>query len=428
MTALRRRSGGRHWLNHDLVRQIRSAPARLQASEFRTVGASRRFRAIERHRTRTASRAGFVVIALAVGFDALALSGLQGASVGSAIGLDAVTLLLTVAGWWLLPRGLRHNPELAALVVTLGVAVSTVATGVAVPSLAAETLSYMLVIPGLIALVLPWRTSTHLVWLVSYSALGIGYLALDPSGRFSADERGDLVIVLVVALGASLAGHILLKRAQIRSFSQLQKIHVLHRRADADMLELERVHHALELTARIDPLTGAGNRRRLEEDLRAIRAHVNRSAMTYGLVAIDLDRFKAINDRAGHQAGDDVLRRVVGAIQQTLRAEDAIYRLGGEEFLVILHVPGSDGLLAAAERLRTTVSGLSIAHPENVPHGVVSISLGAALIGAADLDLTDAQWLDRADQALYRAKATGRNRVVGAPSNPVGSAGEISAA
>lgn len=123
-----------------------------------------------------------------------------------------------------------------------------------------------------------------------------------------------------------------------------------------------------------------------------------------------------------------MLRRVVAAIQQTLRAEDAVYRLGGEEFLVVLNVPAPGGLLAAAERIRTTVTNLAIPHHENKPHGVVSISLGASLIGSTDLDLADEQWLDRADQALYRAKATGRNRVVCAPSDPVVSATTTSAA
>jgi GGDEF domain-containing protein len=71
-----------------------------------------------------------------------------------------------------------------------------------------------------------------------------------------------------------------------------------------DHRELERVHHELERTARIDPLTGAGNRRRLSEDLIGVRSHIDRSGTTYGLMEIDLDHFKAINDRLGHLAGD----------------------------------------------------------------------------------------------------------------------------
>lgn len=428
MTILRCLSGDRPLLDFDLVQLLRAAPARLAISELRTIGQSRRFRAFERTRTRAASRAGFIVIALAVGLDAVVLTGLQGGSVGFAIGVDAIMLITTIAAWWLLPRGLRHHPELAAAVLTLGLVTSTVVSGVAVPALAVESLSHLLVIPGLIALILPWRTIAHLGWLACHSIIAIGYITLDPSGRFTAAERVDLVIVLVVAVSASLVGHLLLKGAQIRNFAQLQNIRHLHRQADIDMIELERAHHALELTARVDPLTGAGNRRRLEEDLRAVRAHINRSGMRYGLVAIDLDRFKAINDGSGHQAGDEVLRRVVAAIQQTLRAEDAVFRLGGEEFLVILNVPTTDGLLAAAERIRMTVTNLAIAHEENVPHGVVSISLGAALIGPDDLGLTDEQWLDRADQALYRAKAAGRNRVVSAVTDRMVSSEAISAA
>jgi diguanylate cyclase (GGDEF)-like protein len=410
------------------IRNLAAIPGRLRTSEYQVVGQSARFRAIERRRTRTATRAGVAVVALAVAFDALALFDLQAGSVSFALATDAAMLALACAAWWYLPRNLRHRPELVAAIVTLCLAGSTVATGVAVPTLAVQTVGYLLVIPGLIALVLPWRTRVHALWLLGYECIALAYFGLDPSGRFSPDERGDLVVVLVIALGASIAGHVLLKAAQIRSFAQLEKIRALRRRADADMVELERVHHALELTARIDPLTGAGNRRRLDEDLRAVRAHINRSSMTYGLVSIDLDRFKAINDRSGHQAGDEVLRRLVATIQQTLRAEDAIYRMGGEEFLVILHVASWDGLLAAAERLRATVAGLRIPLAENDPHGIVTISLGVNLIGPDDLVLTDSQWLERGDVALYAAKAAGRNRVVAADHGPLEAGQHISAA
>ena len=405
-----------------------SIPARLRASEYQQVGQSSRFRAIERRRTRTATRAGVAVVALAVAFDAVALFDLQAGSVSFALGTDAAMLAIAVLAWWYLPRDLRHRPELVAATVTLCLAGSTVATGIAVPTLAVQTVGYLLVIPGLIALVLPWRTRVHAWWLVGYAVIALAYFGLDPTGRFSPDERGDLVVVLIIALGASLAGHVLLKSAQVRSFAQLEKIRALRRRADADMLELERVHHALELTARIDPLTGAGNRRRLEEDLRAVRAHINRSSMTYGLVSIDLDRFKAVNDHSGHQAGDEVLRRLVATIQQTLRAEDAIYRMGGEEFLVILYVSSWEGLVAAAERLRATVAGLGIPLAENTPHGIVTISLGVNLIGPDDLVMTDSQWLERGDVALYAAKAAGRNQVVAADHGSIDTSEHVSAA
>lgn len=390
---------------------VRSVPDRVRATEYQRVGGSRRFRAVQRRRTRAASHIGFLVIAVAVGFDTVALLGLQGGHTTVALALSGATTTLALVGWWLLPRTLRRSPEPVAWIVTFGVALSTAATGLTVPTLAVQSAGYLLVIPGLVALVLPWRTVTHVRWLLAYTVVAVGYFVFDPNATFTAEERGDLVVVLFVALGASLAGHVLLQRSQIRSFAQLESIRGLQRRAAADMVELELAHHALELTARTDPLTGVGNRRRLEEDLRAVRAHINRSNFTYGLVELDLDRFKAINDIEGHAAGDDVLCRVVQGIQKAIRATDTIYRLGGEEFLVILSLPDVEGLAAATERLRAAVIGLDIEHPANPPHGVVSISIGGTLIDKSDLNETDEDWFKRVDAALYRAKAGGRNRV-----------------
>jgi diguanylate cyclase (GGDEF)-like protein len=391
--------------------ELRMLPSRLQSSEYVSVGRGARFRAVQRRRTRTAARAGFLVVAAAVAIDLLALLEFSEGEVWFAIALDVAVIVGAVAGWGLLARSLRQYPEATAWVVSTSVVLSTVVTGLAVPSLTVQSIGYLLLLPGLIALVLPWRTAMHLRWLLAYSVLVAVYLALDPVRRFSAAERDDLLVVIIVAVGASLAGHYLLQRAQIRSFAQLESIRTLRRRADADMVELERVHHALELTARIDPLTGAGNRRRLDEDLRAVRAHISRSAMSYGLLEIDLDHFKRINDEFGHLAGDDVLRRVVGSLQATLRATDAIYRFGGEEFVVVLPVATQEGLLAAAERLRAVVEALDIAHPDVESQPVVTVSIGATLLGASSLGWTDDEWFDLTDRAMYAAKAAGRNQV-----------------
>lgn len=126
---------------------------------------------------------------------------------------------------------------------------------------------------------------------------------------------------------------------------------------------------------------------------------------------IDLDHFKGINDRLGHLAGDDVLRRVVEAVQTATRATDSVYRYGGEEFLVILPVGDREQLLAAAERLRMAVLALAIEHPGNATLGVVSISIGATLVGDDNLSLSDEQWFWVVDRAMYAAKAGGRNQV-----------------
>lgn len=383
----------------------------LRASEYLTVGASRRFRAVQRRRTRTAARAGFLVAAASVALDAIVLLGVGAASVGPAIALDAAVMVAALAGWWQLPRRLYRYPEISAFVVMLGITVSTVVSSTVVPALAAQTIGYLLLLPSLIALVLPWRTVVHLRWLLAFTMVAFAYVVTGPGARFSAAERSDLAVVLMVSIGASLLGHGLLQHGQIHGFAQMERIRALRRRTAADHRELERVHHELERTARIDPLTGAGNRRRLYEDLLAVRSNIDRSGATYGLLEIDLDHFKGINDKLGHLAGDDVLRRVVEAVQTATRANDSVYRYGGEEFVVILPLADRHELFAAAERLRTAVLALGIAHPANPTIDVVSVSIGATLIGDGQLDLSDEQWFWVVDRAMYAAKAGGRNQV-----------------
>jgi diguanylate cyclase (GGDEF)-like protein len=390
---------------------VRDLLARIRASEYVTVGGGRRFRAVQRHRTRTASRVGSLFVAGAVVLDAVVLLGQSGDNIRTAIALDVAVMIGALGAWWLLPRQLYHRPEAAASVVMVGIVVSTVVSGTVAPSVAVQSFGYLLLLPSLIALVLPWRTIVHMRWLLIFTAVASTYLLSGMGERFAAGERGDLMVVLCVSIGTSLIGHGLLQRGQIRSFAQMQRIHALRRRTEADHHELERVHHELERTARIDPLTGAGNRRRLHEDLLVVRSHIDRSGSTYGLMEIDLDHFKGINDRLGHLAGDDVLRRVVEAVQAATRASDSVYRYGGEEFVVLLPMADREQLLAAAERLRSAVLELGIEHPDNAALGVVTVSIGATLIGDDTLNLTDEQWFYVVDRALYAAKAGGRNQV-----------------
>jgi diguanylate cyclase (GGDEF)-like protein len=353
----------------------------------------------------------FLVVAAFNVIDATYLIGLGTANVGPAIAFDALVMLAALSAWWQLPRRLYHHPEAAASAIMLGVAITTVASGTLAPVLAVQTVGYLLLLPTLIALALPWRTIVHLRWLLAFTVTAVAYLMVGAGTRFSVSERDDLMIVLLVSIVASLVGHGLLNHGQIRAFAQLERIRVLRRRAATDHCELERVHHELERTARIDPLTGAGNRRRLHEDLIGIRAHVDRFGTTYGLLEIDLDHFKGINDRLGHLAGDDVLRRVAEAVQTASRRTDSVYRYGGEEFVVILPLKDREHLLIAAERLRTAVLDLGIEHPANGALGVVSVSIGATLVGNEILGLSDEQWFGVVDEAMYAAKAAGRNRV-----------------
>jgi diguanylate cyclase (GGDEF)-like protein len=166
------------------------------------------------------------------------------------------------------------------------------------------------------------------------------------------------------------------------------------------------LHDRLHADARHDPLTGIGNRLRLAEDLEALRGRVERYGHVYSVALFDIDLFKAYNDGAGHPAGDEVLKAVAGALRGQMRSGDAVYRYGGEEFLVLLPEQPVDSGALAAERLRSAVETLSLPHPGG---GVVTVSAGVA--GLDDGARRPDELLELADQALYRAKETGRNRV-----------------
>lgn len=181
----------------------------------------------------------------------------------------------------------------------------------------------------------------------------------------------------------------------------------LHRRLAFQNGELEKLNRMLFEQSRQDPLTSLGNRLRLREDLQVLQNRTERYGHNYAVVLCDVDFFKAYNDRYGHLAGDDVLRRVAATIAAGLRAGDTAYRYGGEEFLMVLPEQDAEAA-AAADRLRRAVEDLAIPHADGTRRGVVTISAGVA-ISARDAD-TDAL-LKAADTALYAAKRAGRNRV-----------------
>ena len=158
--------------------------------------------------------------------------------------------------------------------------------------------------------------------------------------------------------------------------------------------------------ARVDPLTGAANRLRMNEDLAVLWSRSLRYGHPVALALCDIDEFKKYNDRFGHVAGDDVLRRVAQTIRNVLRQEDALYRYGGEEFLVVLPEQALADAICAMDRVRAGIEKLAIP----TPGGVVTISVGVAEL-VRPLDGTLDDWVRRTDAALYRAKENGRNRV-----------------
>lgn len=180
-------------------------------------------------------------------------------------------------------------------------------------------------------------------------------------------------------------------------------------RHNQELLEqLEEAHRQLREQAVCDPLTGLFNRRYLEETLDRELARARRHDFPVGMLLLDIDHFKLLNDQHGHQAGDQVLRELGKSLAACCREEDIACRYGGEEFLVLLPGIPMDLLLQRAEQIRKNVSFLRIPWEGEVLQ--ITVSLGAAEF-PRDAD-TGHELVRSADTALYQAKKTGRNRVV----------------
>ena len=174
-----------------------------------------------------------------------------------------------------------------------------------------------------------------------------------------------------------------------------------------DVTERNRNQAMLERLARYDALTGLLNRRAIVERLGEWLHHARRYSEPLSVVILDLDHFKMVNDLHGHQAGDAVLKATADMLQQSTRKTDIVGRYGGEEFLVILPRTDSDGAIVMAERMRTKLQGTPVDVGCETPLGITaSLGISPWCLGDSDDAL-----IGRADAALYRAKAGGRNRV-----------------
>jgi diguanylate cyclase (GGDEF)-like protein len=175
------------------------------------------------------------------------------------------------------------------------------------------------------------------------------------------------------------------------------------------LIAAERVtamHRRMHEDARHDAATGLANRLRLAEDLEVLCGRVARYGHVYCVAVFDVDNFKGVNDSAGHLFGAQTLRTIAETLRREVRSGDAVYRYGGEEFLVLLPEQSLETATLAAERLRAAVERLAIPHPAG---GVVTVSAGVA--GLHKLECGPDEVFELADQALYRAKEGGRNRV-----------------
>jgi len=176
-------------------------------------------------------------------------------------------------------------------------------------------------------------------------------------------------------------------------------------------LELKYLRDRLKEQSLVDGLTGLPNRRRFDEQLKSEWNRAKRHGTPLSLLMIDIDYFKKYNDTYGHLGGDDCLKSVAGCLlAQAKRSTDLMARWGGEEFAALLPETGIDQALAIAETMRLEVQSLRISHESSLVNPYVSISTGVASIVPSDDSSIDAL-IKSADEALYRAKQNGRNRV-----------------
>ena len=181
------------------------------------------------------------------------------------------------------------------------------------------------------------------------------------------------------------------------------------RAADMHLLGIEGARRSLEFLSLTDGLTGLSNRRRFDEEFPREVARAVRGNQPLALLMLDVDLLKRYNDAFGHAAGDSLLQRIATAIASATRASDLATRYGGDEFAVIL--PGTDAEAAArvAERIRQLVEVLAPETSAAAPSHTASISIGIAALGPEGDDAES--FLRHADEALYRAKAEGRNQI-----------------
>lgn len=176
---------------------------------------------------------------------------------------------------------------------------------------------------------------------------------------------------------------------------------------------LRRRRAELQRLAELDPLTKIPNRRAFDDRLHEEWNRAQRAGTALGIIMVDVDHFKEYNDKLGHIAGDVCLWKIAQACASSKRSDDFFARYGGEEFAGILSAEAENDVDVVAERMRSAVEELGLAHPANET-GIVTISLGVACVLPGDhespLDL-----LNAADHALYAAKSNGRNQVGKSP-------------
>lgn len=227
------------------------------------------------------------------------------------------------------------------------------------------------------------------------------YVAIVANFFLTTNLRFATVFTVSILILLAVTGHSFENAAQMWSFLATGSLLSLLSYIIAHQYSIQ--HGRLKHLATVDPLTGAYNRRHMEQEMHQAVEEFARHSTPMALILMDIDRFKEINDRFGHEAGDEVLTRFAGLVHGHTRQIDRFYRFGGEEFLLLIKGVGLEEAMQVAEKIRSgTEKGLVGSH------GQVTISAGVAHVREGESCM---QWVGRADAALYGAKEAGRNRV-----------------
>ncbi|AOG21315.1 diguanylate cyclase [Acidovorax sp. RAC01] len=284
--------------------------------------------------------------------------------------------------------------------LTIAQMVWTITSGAVAYVLAGEARG---IVPSVLAMILFFGTFA----LTMAEVIGIGVYALTAFGcaiavstRFSASTSGYIdtayALMVFIVLGGCIALNLRIQRIR----ANLQR----KREALAEALAVNR-----ELATR-DELTGLLNRRAMQDLMALEQRRALRTGRPLMLAQLDIDHFKPINDTHGHSTGDRALQAFASTVRASVRDTDVLARWGGEEFVLMMAETGPDDARDLLDRVRQAVEALSIPHTTGALRLTVSVGLAQHRTG----DTID-QTLERADQALYTAKALGRNRVVLAP-------------
>ena len=345
-------------------------------------------------------------------------------------------IIVSLATFRLINRTGRHFVVELGMLMGLVPAIESVVAVAVLPASGPLALAGVALTPLAFAVFVPLERHQHAIWLAATNViyLAVVLLMVVPTAMLhTSDASRPAGVLCAAALGTlvSTMANGIEQRRRSQANGQLLALRKLYGRMkehEADLrrqdeflfmqqetlvvqqAELLRLNEELETIARIDALTGLGNRLRLNEDLAQLAGRIERNGGSAGLLLMDLDRFKRLNDVSGHLAGDAALRGVSDVLRNTSRVGDGLYRYGGEEFLIILHDCDDAVLRAAAQRYVTAIEVAAMPHPDNPPYGVVTASAGAVEMSQANCVDIDAALHD-ADEALYVAKARGRNRL-----------------